>query len=436
MSEPDERKLTYFSYKVVEVKRIDPKERDELEKKFNNEVHGKFLKYLAENKRESLLQWGFTEDQIEKYFLNGKLPEKCGWSVDHRIPLFLSGNLKDPNSFENLDFLPNPLHDLKTKLIDNKIDRVLNKLAGKYGSYGFPKNGEGIRLGYPSVTFSSKDPSKIKNIGQELSILYEKIIKPTLDTLQKFVQEIAKELEAKKIEGEEQTLSVTKSLREKGYLKGLMGWLGGLLGIWGIGQEVKAVVKEGRETGRWGLALGKAGGRIGFSYGASMLGGIGGAAVGSLFLPGIGTVAGGIVGGLFGGYAGQRLSELLSEGMEKVTLSSPFHPWGLGEEVHARGIQERFKSPSQEKIEKTAWEREKPADNLLGEVAKGVEKKIEQPEKEGGQEDPTFGFVKRATGKSTELGVSLGFPTAVTPLQAVMRLKEELGGRKKGREKT
>ncbi|ACD83230.1 hypothetical protein [Candidatus Methylacidiphilum infernorum] len=430
MSEPDEKKLTYFFYKIVKVKRIDPKERERLEKEFED-VKKKYLKYLAENKRESLLQWGFTEKQIKKYFLNGKLPKGCRWSVDHRIPLFLSGNLENPNSFDNLDLFPNPLHDLKTKLIDSKIDRVLNKLAGKYGSYGFPKNGEGIELDYPSVTFSSKDLSKIKNIGEDLSRYpYREIVKPTLGKLENDVQKIAK-----KIEGEE----IKKHLIKKRFLheltrsgwKGLMGWLGGLLGIWGIGQEVQAAVKEGKETGRWGLALGKAGGRIGFSYGASMLGGIGGAAVGSLFLPGIGTVAGGIVGGLFGGYAGQRLSELLSEGMEKVTLSSPFHPRGLGEEAHAQGIQERFKSPSQEKIEKTAWEREKPADNLLAEEAKGVEKKIEQPEKEGGQEDPTFGFVKRATGKSAELGVSLGFPTAVTPLQAVMRLKEELGGRRK-----
>ncbi|ACD82336.1 hypothetical protein [Candidatus Methylacidiphilum infernorum] len=151
MSEPDERKLTYFSYKIVEVKRIDPKEGDELEKKFKNEVHGEFLKYLAKNKRENLLQWGFTEDQIKNDFLNGKLPrfqDDNRWSVDHRIPLFLSGNLEDPNSFENLDFLPNPLHDLKTKLIENKIDRVLNKLAGKYGSYGFPKNGKAVALAH------------------------------------------------------------------------------------------------------------------------------------------------------------------------------------------------------------------------------------------------------------------------------------------------
>ncbi|QSR86857.1 endonuclease [Candidatus Methylacidiphilum infernorum] len=419
MSEPDERKLTYFSYKVVKVKCIDPKEKERLREEFK-EVKKKYLKYLAENKRESLLQWGFTEKDIDTYLKHGELPKGCDWSVDHRIPLFLSGNLENPNSFDNLDLLPNPLHKLKTKHIDDKYRNCLDKLSDHYP--GFPKNGKAVGLDYPSVTFSSKDLSKIENIGQELSILYEKIIKPTLDTLQKLVQE------AKKIEG------ITKSLREKGYLKGLMGWLGGLLSIWGIGQEVQAAVREGKETGRWGLALGKAGGRIGFSYGTSMLGGIGGAAIGSLFLPGIGTVAGGIVGGLFGGYAGQQLSELLSEGMEKVTLSSPFHPRGLGEEAHAQGIQERFKSPSQEKIEKTAWEREKPADNLLGEAAKGVEKKIEQPEKEGGQEDPTFGFVKRATGKSVELGVSLGFPTAVTPLQAVMKLKEELGGgRKEGK---
>ncbi|QSR86208.1 hypothetical protein EM20IM_06770 [Candidatus Methylacidiphilum infernorum] len=151
MSEPDERKLTYFSYKIVEVKRIDPEERERLWEKFKNEVHGKFLKYLAENKRESLLQWGFTEKQIEEDFLNGKLPrfqDDNRWSVDHRIPLFLSANLEDPNSFDNLDFLPNPLHDLKTKLIDSKIDRVLNKLAGKYGYYGFPKNGKAVALAH------------------------------------------------------------------------------------------------------------------------------------------------------------------------------------------------------------------------------------------------------------------------------------------------
>ncbi|ACD83232.1 hypothetical protein [Candidatus Methylacidiphilum infernorum] len=155
MSEPDEKKLTYFFYKIVKVKRIDPEETKRLKKEFKG-VQKKYLKYLAENKRESLLQWGFTDKDIDTYLKHGKLPENCGWSVDHRIPLFLSGNLEDPNSFDNLDLLPNPLHDLKTKLIDSKIDRVLNKLAGKYGSYGFPKNGKAVELAHSPFSHYSR----------------------------------------------------------------------------------------------------------------------------------------------------------------------------------------------------------------------------------------------------------------------------------------
>ncbi|KIE57925.1 hypothetical protein A946_09700 [Methylacidiphilum kamchatkense Kam1] len=140
------------SWKPVRVKRIHPKEVKEKRDKFYKTERKRYLKTLATKHRNLLEQLGISNDEITEMKNLGKVPQ--GWTVDHSIPTFLSGFLKDPNAWDNLVLMPKETRAFKKKHIDDVYERVLRTLGYKY--QGYPEDGVGQELGYPQLIHQVK----------------------------------------------------------------------------------------------------------------------------------------------------------------------------------------------------------------------------------------------------------------------------------------
>ena len=126
-----------------EVKRITHEENQRIRQKFNRHrsrspilnrdgryasagAREHFLQYLAHNHRADLEKAGFTASQIGQMAdLQPFDPRSDNviWQVHHKIPIQVSGFLKDPNDFKNLVFLPEHEHRaiLHSKYLDQQF---------------------------------------------------------------------------------------------------------------------------------------------------------------------------------------------------------------------------------------------------------------------------------------------------------------------------
>ena len=113
-----------------EVKRISHEENQQIRQKFNRHrsrlpvldrdgryasagARERFLQYLARNHRADLEKAGFTAKQIGQMADLRPFDPRADnviWQVHHKIPIQVSGLLKDPNDFKNLVFLPEHEH--------------------------------------------------------------------------------------------------------------------------------------------------------------------------------------------------------------------------------------------------------------------------------------------------------------------------------------
>jgi hypothetical protein len=127
------------------VKRINHEENQQVRQKFNRHrsrlpvldsngryasagARERFLQYLALNHQGDLEKAGFTAKQIGQMAdLRPFDPRSDNviWQVHHKIPIQVSGLLKDPNDFKNLVFLPE--HEHRAILHSQYLDR---RLAG------------------------------------------------------------------------------------------------------------------------------------------------------------------------------------------------------------------------------------------------------------------------------------------------------------------
>ena len=91
----------------------------------------RFLQYLALNHRADLAKAGFTGRQIGQMADLRPFDPRADnviWQVHHKIPIQVSGLLKDPNDFKNLVFLPE--HDPKASgdaAIARRVSREVAK---------------------------------------------------------------------------------------------------------------------------------------------------------------------------------------------------------------------------------------------------------------------------------------------------------------------
>ena len=113
------------------VKRISHEENQQVRQKFNRHrsrspildndgryasagARERFLQYLALNHRADLAKAGFTGRQIGQMADLRPFDPRADnviWQVHHKIPIQVSGLLKDPNDFKNLVFLPEHEHE-------------------------------------------------------------------------------------------------------------------------------------------------------------------------------------------------------------------------------------------------------------------------------------------------------------------------------------
>ncbi|KIE57922.1 hypothetical protein A946_09685 [Methylacidiphilum kamchatkense Kam1] len=304
------------SWKPVRVKRIHPKEVKEKEAEFENKVKKEYLKTLATRHRNLLEQLGIPNKEIDKMKL-GKVPD--GWTVDHSIPTFLSGFLKDPNAWDNFVLMRKEIHDFKNKHIDDVYERVLRTLGYKY--QGYPEDGVGQELGYPQLIHQVIGYSYNKDNGlfypmataNEVGNTEQKILEPKNYSKEQVGQHVAE------VEKNYELKDKAKPLKKSKFF----GWIGTALTLLGIGEEAKAAVREGKETGHWAQSFGKALSRVGLPLMGSSLGGSAGAIFGSVLFPGIGTMAGGVVGMGVGGFFGSIASERVEEFMDRLSSPAP-----------------------------------------------------------------------------------------------------------------
>jgi hypothetical protein len=125
------------------VKRISHEENQQVRQKFNRHrsrlpalandgryasagARERFLQYLAVNHRADLEKAGFTGKQIGQMADLRPFDPRADnviWQVHHKIPIQVSGLLKDPNDFKNLVFLPE--HEHRAILHSQYLDRQL-----------------------------------------------------------------------------------------------------------------------------------------------------------------------------------------------------------------------------------------------------------------------------------------------------------------------
>jgi hypothetical protein len=125
------------------VKRISHEENQQVRQKFNRHrsrlpaldndgryasagARERFLQYLALNHRIDLEKAGFTGKQIGQMADLRPFDPRADnviWQVHHKIPIQVSGLLKDPNDFKNLVFLPEHEHRaiLHTQYLDRQF---------------------------------------------------------------------------------------------------------------------------------------------------------------------------------------------------------------------------------------------------------------------------------------------------------------------------
>jgi hypothetical protein len=125
------------------VKRINHEENQQVRQKFNRHrsrlpvlnsagcyasagARERFLQYLARYHRADLEKARFTAKQIGQMADLRPFDPRADnviWQVHHKIPIQVSGLLKDPNDFQNLVFLPE--HEHKAILHSQYLDRQL-----------------------------------------------------------------------------------------------------------------------------------------------------------------------------------------------------------------------------------------------------------------------------------------------------------------------
>jgi hypothetical protein len=90
------------------------------------EARERFLQHLALHHRADLEKAGFTAKQIGQMADLRPFDPRADqviWRVHHKIPIQVSGLLKDPNDFKNLVFLPE--HEHRAILHSQYLDRQL-----------------------------------------------------------------------------------------------------------------------------------------------------------------------------------------------------------------------------------------------------------------------------------------------------------------------
>ncbi|MBW6415419.1 hypothetical protein KZZ20_07830 [Methylacidiphilum fumariolicum] len=304
-----------------------------------------------------------------------------GWELDHIIPLFLSGLLENLNGRENIMLMPKAVHEIKTKYVDNKIEEKLRKLGERYE--GYPRFGVGRTFEYPWLQFLHPhivigDPSQPTARATRMVFNINDVTKAMIRLFH------AKEDIYAKKNYDPQKIKPRRKIPK------VLGWLGPLATVLGVGEEAKAAVTEGKETGQWGEAIGKAVARIGLPLIGSSVGGAAGATLGSLIFPGTGTIAGGLLGmgmgGFFGGIASDRAQELI----DRVSQPAPLYKHEYLRAAKAAEEEQLQKEKQRERTEEKAMP---PVQGV------GIEKVSEQraePDKERKEEKQQASQSKRA----------------------------------------
>ncbi|TFE77651.1 hypothetical protein [Candidatus Methylacidiphilum fumarolicum] len=381
-----EKKLSWEkAVRLGKVQRVSPERTRELREDFENNHKPSLLRDLYTYRQEDLRKLGIPQEDIDAMVektKSGKIiyhpPE--GWELDHIIPLFLSGLLENPNGSENIMLMPVDIHELKTQYIDNKIEETLRKLGERYE--GYPRFGVGRTFEYPFFQFL--DPIQV--IGKIRAFDRRKCSDIGKNDFIEAGNHIFndKEYEYAKKNYDRQKIKPRRKIPK------VLGWLGPLATVLGVGEEAKAAVTEGKETGQWGEAIGKAVARIGLPLIGSSVGGAAGATLGSLIFPGTGTIAGGLLGmgmgGFFGGIASDRAQELI----DRVSQPAPLYKHEYLRAAKAAEEEQLQKEKQRERTEEKAMP---PVQGV------GIEKVSEQraePDKERKEEEQQASQSKRA----------------------------------------